>query len=192
MTRRSRLVALVAILAVTAAMDACSSGSTKTVSPVAQQQPSITAVRPTPTASPTATAPTNGAKGCDLVSQTEAETAAGVSLGPGSTDPYTLTKTIIAHSGCRFHAGTKDIAFDINTIAPTIPIAQYASTGWAPLLARGGKAVTIDGHAGVTITIGKLQDAAFYAGQISVIVSAANVTNPDAALAVAKLIGNRL
>jgi hypothetical protein len=143
------------------------------------------------TPSPTRPALTLKAKGCALISRQEAETAAGTTLGAGKSDSYKLTTTIVAHSGCGFNSGDRAVGFDINTLAKTIPVAQYEQSAMAVILSHGGKSVTVDGHKGVEITIGPVQDVAFYVGQQGVIVTAANV-KAGAALAVGTLLGNRI
>jgi hypothetical protein len=192
-----RSVSVISLLAVTVLAGGLVGGCKSSAAPAAQAPPplQVTAgVTPTASITPTATGPTvtvAGKTGCALVSQAEASAAAGTSLPAGKADPYTLTATVVAHSGCGFTSGTKSVAFDINTIATTIPVETYESLAWGALEAKGAKKITVDGHAGITITISGLTDVSFYNGQTSVIVSCVHV-NPSAAMTVAELIAQRM
>lgn len=183
-----RLWATAAILGATLVSGGCGNSSTTGAGTTASSDPTAAGATTSATTAP----PKTGAKGCDLVSQSEASAAEGHPLGPGGEAPSKIQAPVVAHSGCLYSDGIYAIGYDLNTFGSSIAVPTYEQAAWTNLRSKlGAKSTTIGGNPAITYTLGHQQVADFYKGDVTVIVSSSN-GKPGAALTVATLIAQRM
>lgn len=173
---RRVVLGLVASAALSLVLGGCSSN------------PSPAPSGPAVSASPTRT---TALTGCALVTQAEASAATGAAFPVGKENSFTLTDKIVAHTGCGYQDGSHALGYDLNTLASTIPVAQWNTAAWGALLSNGATNATFGGNPGVLLLKGPLQEAAFSHGQVTVVVSIVDAKD-GAATAIANLIASRM
>ena len=152
---------------------------------------------PSPTDSPTASAaaqsptPKPALKGCDLVNTAEASSLVGAAFPAGKENPFTPSARIVAHTGCGYQDGPKALGFDLNTLAPAIPVATWRAGLMGALISKGATTASFGGNAGISYAKDSLQEVAFTKDQVTVVITVVNGT-PGAAVAVANLIAGRM
>lgn len=190
---RPRVLLTVAVAVPAVLLCGCASGTAAGTAPTSSAATSqgISPAAAAPSSAPASAAAGTSRTGCDLVTQAEASTAAGVPLPTGRQLPYTPHKQVIAHSGCAYLTGQGGIGYDLNTYAAGVPMAALEAAALAKLTAHGGKKTNVAGNPAITMTFGPVQNVSFFKGRVLVAVSATNV-KPGAALAVAELIAARM
>jgi hypothetical protein len=155
---------------------------------------------PSPTDSPTGSAAQSttpkpatepALKGCDLVNTAEASSLVGAAFPAGKENPFTPSARIVAHTGCGYQDGPKALGFDLNTLAPAIPVATWRAGLMGALISKGATTASFGGNAGISYAKDSLQEVAFTKDQVTVVITVVNGT-PGSAVAVANLIADRM
>jgi hypothetical protein len=186
---RPRALLTAAVVVPAALLCGCASGST---TGAASASSAATSAVSGPSSAPaSAAAAGTGRTGCDLVTQSEASAAAGITLPAGRQLPYTPHKDVTAHSGCAYLTSHGSIGYDVNSYAANMPMAALQAAAEAKLMETGGKKMAVGGNPAFVTTFGPIQNVSFFKGRVVVAVTATSV-KPGAALAVARLIAARM